>query len=303
MQKPSSAPDLPALQPSWELSLRANRKSPSTIENYTIGLRLYLRWCDANGHEPAIERKLVQAFVVDLLDEGVAPATARARLAALKRLSAWLVEEEELEFDPLLGMKPPKNDSKVIERLSDDELRALVAACKGKAFIDFRDEAIVRLFLEAGLRAGELLRLTVDDVHLGRGLAVVQRGKGGRGRVVSFGPPAGTAIDRYLRRARPHHRLASESKALWLGGGGQTLGYHGLDKALKERAEQAGIKGFHIHLLRHTWASRWRAKGGTSEGLMALAGWSSREMIDRYTASVASDLAAEEAKRLNLGDL
>jgi integrase/recombinase XerD len=55
--------------------------------------------------------------------------------------------------------------------------------------------------------------------------------------------------------------------------------------------------------LRHTWARKFLARGGSEGGLMANAGWSSRSMIDRYTGSAASELAMEEAKRLNLGDV
>jgi integrase len=90
---------------------------------------------------------------------------------------------------------------------------------------------------------------------------------------------------------------------LWLGGGGQSFSYHGLVRATKGRAELAGIKGFHLHKTRHTFATRWLAASGSEGGLMAVAGWSSREMIDRYTAATASERAADEARTLGLGDL
>ena len=48
----------------------------------------------------------------------------------------------------------------------------------------------MRLLAETGMRAGELLALNTADVDLGRGLAVVRRGKGGKGRVVAS-PPDG----------------------------------------------------------------------------------------------------------------
>ena len=130
---------------------------------------------------------------------------------------------------------------------------------------------------------------------------MVRRGKGGKGRVVPFGPQVARSIDRYLRMRRSH-RLA-HTEALWLGDNGQTFGYHGLNVTMKRRAELAGIKGFHLHLLRHTAASRWLAAGGSEDGLMAVAGWSSREMLDRYTRATASDRAAAESRSLNLGDL
>jgi integrase len=129
----------------------------------------------------------------------------------------------------------------------------------------------------------------------------VRRGKGGKGRAVPFGPQTAAAVDRYIR-ARRSHRLSSTGE-LWLGGGGQTFSYHGLNLALKRRAQAAGISGFHLHLMRHTAATRWLRAGGSEGGLMAVAGWSTRSMVDRYTGASAAERAAAEARGLNLGEL
>ena len=293
--------DLAALLPSWELALRAERKSPQTIKSYGDGVRAFLRWCDEHGHAPALERDLAKGFVADLLERGAEAATARARQLGLRRFSVWLVEEGEIDTDPLLGLKSPKLDAKVTESLSEDELRRLIKACGGKEFRDRRDEAIVRLMAETAMRAGEVTGLLVPDVDLNRGLVTVRRGKGGKGRVAPFGDQVARSIDRYLR-ARRTHRLAA-SDALWLGDRGKSLEYYGLHAALKYRAQLAGLTGFHPHLLRHTAASRWLAAGGSEGGLMAVAGWSTRDMIDRYTRATASERAAAEARSLNLGEL
>ncbi|MDC8992504.1 tyrosine-type recombinase/integrase [Mycobacterium marinum] len=290
-----------ALLPSWELALRAERKSPQTIKSYGDGVRAFLRWCENNHHSPALDRDLVKGFVADLLASGAEPATARARQLGVRRFSAWLEEEGEIDADPLLGLKAPKLDSKVTESLTETELRRLIKACGGKEFRDRRDDAIVRLMAETGMRAGELCGLTVVDVDLTRGLVTVRRGKGGKGRIAPFGPQTARAIDRYLR-ARRTHRLA-ETDALWLGDRGKSLSYYGLHAALKYRAGLAGLTGFHPHLLRHTAASRWLAAGGSEGGLMAVAGWSTRDMIDRYTKATAAERAAAEARGLNLGEL
>jgi integrase/recombinase XerD len=55
--------------------------------------------------------------------------------------------------------------------------------------------------------------------------------------------------------------------------------------------------------MRHTAATRWLRAGGSEGGLMAVAGWSNRAMIDRYTGASAAERAAEEARGLGLGDL
>ena len=302
MARRKAAPlDLAVLLPSWLLALRSERKSPATIKVYGDGVRAFLKWCSEHGHTPALDRDLMKAFVADLLDAGAEASTARSRQLAMRRFSTWLEEEGEIDSDPLLGLKAPKLDTKVTESLSDDELRRLVKACAGKEFRDRRDEAIVRLMAETGMRAGEVVGLGVDDVDLTRGLVTVRRGKGGKGRIAPFGAQTGLAIDRYIR-ARRSHALA-DTPPLWLGDRSKGLNYDGLHKTLGYRAEMAGLKGFHPHLLRHTAASRWLAAGGSEGGLMAVAGWSSRDMLDRYTRSTASDRAAAEARNLGLGDL
>ena len=299
---PNALPDLPALLSSWKLALRAERKSPATVKSYAEGVIAFLRWSESTGAPPQLTKANVQAFVADLLDDGAQPKTASARLLAVRRFSAWLATEGELDTDPLMGIRQPKVDRKVVEALTDDELRDLIKACRGKRFTDRRDEAIVRLLAETGIRAGEVVALTVADVDLTRGLAVVRRGKGGKGRIVPFGAQTAAAIDRYLR-ARRTHRLA-DNGSLWLGADNwRTLGYHGLHRTLKERAEIAGIKGFHPHKMRHTAATRWLRAGGSEGGLMAVAGWSTRDMIDRYTGASASERAAAEARTLGLGEL
>ena len=294
-------PDLVALLPSWQLSMRAERKSAATIASYSEGVLGFLRWAKTANVVPEITKTNVQAFTAELLDKGAQAATARARHMALRRFAAWLADEGEIDANPLLGVKPPKLDQKVVDALSDEQLRLLIKACAGKEMIDRRDDAIVRLMAETGLRAGEVIGMQVADVDLQQGRATVRRGKGGKGRVVPFGPQTAASVDRYMR-ARRAHRLSSAG-ALWLGGGGQTFSYAGLNVALKRRALAAGIEGFHLHLMRHTAATRWLRAGGSEGGLMAVAGWSTRSMVDRYTGASASERAATEARGLGLGDL
>jgi integrase/recombinase XerD len=301
MPTPRPSPDLAELLPSWELHLRAERKSPATLRVYVGGARHFLAWCERIGTPAQLDRATVTAYIADLLDQGAEGNGAKIRQQALRRFAAWLVEEGELPADPLAGLRPPKLDEKVTPVLSGDQLKALLRACDGKALRDRRDEALVRLLVETGLRAGEALALTVEDVDAGAGVVVIRRGKGGRGRLAPFGPQTARALDRYLRLRRGH-RLAATAP-LWLGDNGKGLSYNGLYRALGRRAELAGIKGFHPHVLRHTFAHRWKAARGSEEGLMAVAGWRSRTMLARYGASVAAERAADEARGLGLGDL
>lgn len=281
--------------------MRAERKSPATVKSYTQGVTAFLDHCEAVGVPAVLDRPTVNGFTAALLEAGREAATVRARQLGVRRFSAWLVEEGEIHADPLIGVKAPKLDAKVIEPLTSEQIKALIKACSGTDFRDRRDEAIVRIMVETGMRAGECVAIDLPDVDLLAGTAVVRRGKGGKGRIVPFGPQTARAIDRY-KRQRATHRLAAKP-SLWLGDRGKEFSYDALHKALGERAQKAGITGFHPHLLRHTAAHRWLAAGGSEGGLMAVAGWSQPDMLMRYTRARASERAAMEARSLNLGDL
>ncbi|WKW97323.1 tyrosine-type recombinase/integrase [Rhodococcus aetherivorans] len=298
---PGPALDLGSLRESWELHLKAERKSPATLKGYRTGVEQFLAWARESGVEPRLDRSTVGAFMTHLLDKGAEPATAATRHLALRRFSAWLLEEGEIPADELLTSKPPKIDTKIVPSLTEDQLAALVKSCQGTGLRERRDEAILRLMIETGMRAGEVTWMRTDDLDLPRGLVMVRKSKTGKGRIVPVGPQTVRAIDRYIR-ARRQHELA-DSKTLWLGEQGKAFGYYGLYHSLTRRAEMVGIKDFHPHVLRHTAAARWLAAGGSEGGLMAVAGWTQRGMIDRYAAHTAASRAADEARGLNLGDL
>lgn len=295
--------DLHELLNSWELALRAERKSPQTVKSYGDGVRAFLTWCEKSGLPAELTRPRLRGFVDALLADGAKPATAVSRHLAVRRFSAWLTDEGELDRDDLAGLKAPKLDKDVIEPLTDDQLRALLNACRGSELRDKRDEAIIRLMFTTGMRAGEVVALQLEDLALTKDPphVVVRRGKGGKGRIVPLAPEVAIAIDRY-RRMRRAHRLADDG-ALWLGDRGKRFSYDALHKTLRSRADAAGVVGFHPHLLRHTAAHRWLSRGGSEGGLMAVAGWSNADMLQRYTKARAEERAITEATSLNLGEL
>jgi site-specific recombinase XerD len=294
-------PDLAVLGESWSLHLRASRRSLETLKSYTTGLRQFLAWCAANDVEPRLNRDTVNRWVAELLDSGRQAKTALTRQQSLCLFSAWLAEEQEIPHDELLGLKPVRLDKKVVARLSDEECRRLLDSCKSRSFRNVRDNAILRLMLESALRASDVVNIKLSDVNLREGVVTVRRSKGGKGRVVPFSAQCGQALDRYIRMRRKHV-LSESSGALWLGTDSKGFGYPGLYCSLKRRAEQAGVKDFHPHLTRHTSAQRWLAAGGSEGGLMTVAGWSTRSMMDRYTAATASERAAVESRQLGLGE-
>lgn len=291
------------LAESWVTHLEAERKSPHTIRTYTAGLAAYIAWCEREGLPVDLSPKPVEKFMAALFEGGAEAATVLSRQRGVRRFSAWLADDTG-EPDRLDRMKPPKLDDKIPPFVPPDQLAALLATCRTRAFHDLRDRAIINLMAESMVRADELLTMTTDGVSVRQRTARVERGKGGKGRITAFSAQTARDLDRYLR-ARTSHRLAGEPW-LWLPvkrSHEPRLTYGGLYTALRRRALAADPPfRLHPHMLRSTGAIGFRRKGGQVTSLMALGGWSDIAMVQRYIRAAENELAIEEARRLFDGE-
>lgn len=282
-----------ALLTSWTLSLHG--KSPKTRELYLRCVGWFAQWLEANdrpadapGDLLAVTRQDAEAWFGAQRDAGLAAATLRSRWIALRNLYAWLLDEDEIDANPMARVRVEKANPEPVNVLGDDDLRALLKACEGKGFLERRDFALIRSLAATGLRVSELCNLDMGDLDLGRRVFYVRHGKGDRARWVRFDTDTARALDRYVR-ARGRHRLA-DKPALWLTRSGR-IQPQSVQYALERRAQAAGIGHVHPHMLRHTFAHRFLERGGTEGDLQRLGGWESAEVMRRYGAARAVDRA------------
>ena len=308
MRHSTYSPDNPAavsehlqdLQRSFLRDLRAENRSPNTLRLYGQAVTFFSHWLESEGRTATLDelnRAAIREWLAVLSDTHE-PGTVKIRYRGLYRFCVWLVTEEELPTNPMAKMAPPSLTMKPVPIISDDDLAALLKACAGKEFNDRRDEALIRLLLDCGLRVSEACGLRIDQLDLDQGMAIV-KDKGSKVRAVYFGARTAGALDRYVRM-RSRHRWA-HLDALFLTQRG-ALSADGARERVNVRSRLAGIDHVWPHQFRHTFAHDFLMAGGQERDLKRLAGWTSDVMLERYGASAADARAKAAAQRLKRGD-
>jgi site-specific recombinase XerD len=290
---------LAPLAEEWTFHLRAEHRSPRTIRSYRDAVALLDDFCTNHDIDDvaAIDRKVVEKWVLWMGELGHADASIQLRFAAAKSFFRWLVDEEIVTANPFDKLRQPQGEDRPPAVPSDDDLRRLLASIRGKDFTSRRDLALIRLLLDSAARVSEIVGLQLDDLNLSEGVATV-RGKGNRIRQVPFGDKTAAALAAYLRE---RNKLPNASRPkLWLSTRGP-LSYSAAYRICVKRGEAVGIK-FHPHMSRHWAAHNWIAQGNSEGDLMYIGGWKSATVMQRYGRSVRAERAREAHRRAAPGD-
>jgi len=268
--------------------LRARSLSAATLRSYETVVRRFLEWCDAaslDWHAP--ERSDLRRYIGEL-GNGAERTTVQQRLAALGTFYRYWLREGSVKHDPLRLLARPQRERRLPDVLSTAQVERLIAAAgAGDANpLTLRDVALVELLYGAGLRIAELVAIQMRDLDLARDEVKVT-GKGDKERVVLFGGPCRTALERYLRDGRPMIATASRGAtgaALFLNRNGAALGERGARARLDAIARKAGLPAaFHPHTLRHSFATHLLDGGADLRVVQELLGHESLGTTQVYT--------------------
>jgi site-specific recombinase XerD len=264
--------------------MRADGKSEHTITRYQLCLRQYLEHAELVKYPWPPRAEHLADYFATMREAGKARNTVRNAHVGMRSFFNWLLDEGEITENPMSRLKTPTLENVSPEPYTDDEVKAMLSACKGNGWVQIRDAAIIGVLADTGLRASEFCCLTVEDVELDvERIRIV--GKGGRHRYIGLGASAQTLLDRYVRRR------TSRRPDLWVGRSGAAITGSGLYQIIERIGIAAKINRKGIHRFRHYAATSMLRNGMGELDLARFMGWSTLAMAQRYTKSEAQDRA------------
>lgn len=257
--------------------LKGRNRASATILAYGKDIEQLVSYLSEHGQEnpQEVTTEDLQAFMNKLAKEGYTTKSISRKTNSTKTFFKYLKSVNLITEDPARSLEHPKFVNKPPRILSELEYRALRDAARG----DARIFAIIELFLQTGIRIGELAKLTVDDVVL-EGPAPtlhIKPAEGAVERTIPLNKPAVEAVKKYLD-VRPK----TQNKALFVTKTGKPLLIRNIRTAIDRYFRLAGIKEAKVNDLRHTWIAHHLESGTSLLLISKLAGHKRVSTTERY---------------------
>ena len=262
--------------------------SQNTISSYKRDLRQFQKYLKAIGTASfeSVNRTVISSFITSLASLGLSSASIERHVAAVKSFFGFLVREGKIRSNPTHDIKLPQKSKKLPKALTMNEAKNLVESPKS-----VRDRAILELLYATGLRASELISLTLNDVNLDVGF-IKCFGNGGKERIVPLGAVAISVIKQYIRSQRPKTSI----DILFLDNRGKHLTRQGLWFIVKKYVKLSGVRGSaSTHTLRHSFATHLLEHGADLRSVQEMLGHS-----DISTTQVYTSVSRERLKKIYL---
>ena len=268
-----------------ESQLLEDGASPRTIEAYRRDLaRMAGFAADKGANAPAaITTAMLRDHLYHLKDQGLAAASLRRALSAIRTYFAFLLAEGIVRTDPSEQLEAPKRGRSLPDVMTVAEVQKLVAAPSLDDPMALRDRAMLELAYGAGLRVSEWIGIGVQDLQLDEGLVRVF-GKGAKERLVPIGRTALGAVALYLRELRPRVEHGAGEGKLFLNARGKPLSRMGAWKILQKHVKAAGlVKRVTPHTLRHSFATHLLEGGADLRAVQEMLGHADISTTQIYT--------------------
>ncbi len=228
-------------------------------------------------------RQGMLSYLLNLKERNYAATTQARKVAAAKSFFSFMVSEGNLRDNPTENVSSPNVGRSLPKPISVNQVRRLIEQpAKLSTPEAKRDTAMLHLLYASGIRVSELVSLNLDDIVDGGYIRCF--GKGHKERLIPIHQRASSAVEEYVKEARPNLTHNNEGKALFLNRRGERLTRQGFWQILKGYARAAELDvEITPHTLRHSFATHMLSGGADLRSVQELLGHANISTTQVYT--------------------
>lgn len=282
--------DLSVAREQFAQYLTAAKRAHATILAYSKDIEQLVAFLGDSGKKEIskVEKMDLEGFLKKLSSDGYTPKSLSRKINSIKTFYRFLKSQNLITVNPATEITHPKYEIKPPRILSKMEYRALRDACRS----DIRTHAIVELFLQTGVRIGELAALQMEDVKE-KDLDIRPQ-ESHPLRTIPLNKAAKEALDKWFS-IRPK----SNGVALFTTKTGRALLVRNIRTTIDRYFKLAGIEDAKVNDLRHTFIAHHLASGTPLTMISKLVGHKRLATTEKYL-----DLVKEKMiDNVKLGEL
>lgn len=271
--------------------LNTKHASANTVTSYLRDLRQYAAYVEGELDRPLtdVTGDQVSAYMAWMTNHGKSAATVSRSLASIKSFYGYLLNEGEIDSNPVRNLHVVKAEKKLPQILTGKEVELLLAQPQCKDMKGFRDKAMLELLYATGIRVSELIGMKIDDVNLSAGF--VRCGAEGKSRIIPLYPAAIKALSDYITDIRPNMIADPNEPYLFVNLSGEQMSRQGFWKIIKHYQQTANIsKDITPHTLRHSFAAHLLENGADLRSIQEMLGHSDISSTQIYAQLVKQNI-------------
>lgn len=244
------------------------RYSESTIRQYTLCFEELINFYPTFDIDRIDEPRIVSFIRYLVTERKVSASYQNVMINAIKFYYERVLGGQR----KIYRLERPIREKSLPVVLSEDEISLLF-----KQVMNLKHRAILMITYSAGLRVGEVTRLTVKDIDSKRMQVRVVQSKGKKDRYTLLSKTMVGILRRYYKKYKPREWLFE-------GINGKPYSDSSIQHILKEAAAKAGItKKISVHTLRHSFATHLLENGTDLRYIQSILGHESSSTTEIYT--------------------
>ncbi|MEX5835817.1 tyrosine-type recombinase/integrase [Bacillus velezensis] len=227
---------------------------------------------------------------------GLAVNTINIRLRTLKTMCRFWYDEVMIETNPMIGVKPVKDDErKEVEGLADENIGKVFNALDDRQFAEWRDKVLMYLMLDTGLRPEEALTVRIEQFDFRSMFVLVPSmiAKNRKGREIPITREVGRMVRDLYEETKQYF---GDPEQVFMNAYGEPFTAGAFRKRLNRMKKRLNLEKLHPNMFRHTFARKYLLNGGDIFTLQKILDHADIATTRKYVQMTNEDVKAQHNK-------